>query len=524
MTHHRELKKFIGQAFEVQLRRAAIREAINIVDLALGLVMAGSGDVGCLQRLRVRHGLFGPYIKYGAHIATHMALGFLFLAGGRYTLGTSNAAIACLLVALFPRFPLHSNDTRGLLQAFRHLWVLSVEPRCLVARDADTNEITRLPIKIKVNESSGEPVRTHHFICPTLLPDFCRFISIKIDSPRYWPFVLNVAEDTRARNTLLRTQTIHVKRRTGYLTYAEDPTGYQSISVWNGTPVGDPALLDFPLGQTREIPDSCNVPDLSRPFHDMRHFTRSSTSDIYLLAFADRLCRHPGKDGRENATLSYAQQALLEALSGDKQQILPVLLEVYQIRIRRSEMMLSGWNARDLHLANEFYAMLFRFHGGLIDNNQRQPLMRVAALQGAVTMLTETSRGLLQDPSFMEILRLYGKGNDVGRNVQGLQYANWPGTLRRLAFVLQHERVPFSQTLNAMKRLAQQSVHGMSLSSRSPFARGALTTTQAGDWRSIQAGLALLVQKTALSLSGPRTIPWSLSSVMHFLELWFSPS
>jgi len=64
----------------------------------------------------------------------------------------------------------------------------------------------------------------------------------------------------------------------------------------------------------------------------------------------------------------------------------------------------------------------------------------------------------------------------------------------------------------------------LSSSSRSPFARGALSTTQDGDWRSIQAGLALLVQKTALSLSGPRTIPWSLSSVMHFLELWFSPS
>lgn len=486
--------------------------------------MAGSGDVACLQRLRVRHGLFGPHIKYGAHIATHMALGFLFLAGGRYTLGTSNAAIACLLIALFPRFPLHSNDTRGLLQAFRHLWVLSVEPRCLIARDADTNEITRIPIKIKVNEPSGEPVRTHHFICPTLLPDFGRFISIKIDSPRYWPFVLNVVEDSRARNTLLRTQTIHVKRRTGYLSYADDPTGYQSISVWNGTPVGDPALLDFPLRQTRETYSSHNTPDLPRSFHDMRHFTRSSTNDAYLLGFSDRLCRSPGRDSRESATLSYAQQALLEALSGDKQQVLPVLLEVYQTRLRRSEeMSLSGWNARDLHLANEFYAMLFRFHGGLIDNNQRQPLVRVASLQAAVTMLTATARGLRQDPSFMAILDLYGKGKDVGRNIQGAQYANWPQILRRLAFVLQHERVPSSQTLNALKRLAQQLVHA-TYSSSSSIARVPLPNTQDADWRSICAGLALLVQKTALSLSGPRTIPWSLNSVVHFLELWFSPT
>lgn len=483
--------------------------------------MAGSGDVACLQRLRVRHGLFGPHIKYGAHIATHMALGFLFLAGGRYTLGTSDAAIACLLISLFPRFPLHSNDTRGLLQAFRHLWVLSVEPRCLIARDADSNEITRIPIKIKVNEPTGDPVRTHHFICPTLLPDFGRFISVKIDSPRYWPFVLNVAEDSRARTTLLRTQTIHVKRRTGYLSYADDPTGYQSISVWNGTPVGDPALLDYPANETPAPRTALNLP---RSFHDMRHFTRSSTSDTYLLAFADRLCRYPGRDERESVTLSYAQQALLEALSGDKQQVLPILLEVYQMRIRRpEETPLSGWGARDLHLANEFYAMLFRFHGGLIDNNQRQPLMRVAALQGAVTMLTMTVRGLRQDPSFSKILHLYGEGKDVGRNIQSDQSTNWPQSLRRLAFVLQHERVPSSQTLGALKRLAQQSARP----AHSPYGslvRSPFPTTRDTDWRSIHAGLALLVQKTALSLSGPRTIPWSLGSVVSFLELWFPPA
>jgi hypothetical protein len=114
-------------------------------------------------------------------------------------------------------------------------------------------------------------------------------------------------------------------------------------------------------------------------------------------------------------------------------------------------MSLSGWNARDLHLANEFYPMLFCFHGGLIDNNQRQPLMHVAALQGAVTMLTMTARGLRQNPYFIKVLHLYGKGKDVGRNTQGAQSTDWPQILRHLAFVLQHERVPSSQTLSALK-------------------------------------------------------------------------
>lgn len=515
---------YVGQSFDVQLRRASIREAINVVDLALGLVMAGTGDIACMQRLRIRHGLFGPHIKYGAHIATHMALGFLFLGGGRYTLGTSNAAIACLVISLFPRFPLHSNDTRGLLQAFRHIWVLSVEPRCLIARDADTNEIARIPIKIKINETAGEPARTHHFICPTLLPDFGRFLSIKIDSPRYWPFVLNIAEDSRARETLLRTQTIYVKRRAGYLSYADDPTGYQSISVWNGTPVGDPALLDFPVVAPDGQLELHHAPELPRSFHDMRHFARSSINDGQLLAFADRLCRYPGKSLRETSALAYTQQALLEALAGDKQQILAGLLTIYQMRIRSpEETPWSGWNARDLHLANEFYAMLFRFHGGLIDNNQRQPLMRVAALQSAVTMLNMAAESLRRDAEFVQVFQSYARGEDVGANIGAISSIDWTKNLRCLAFILQHERAPSSQTLAALRRLAQQSIQTPTSSNNPPADHVALPTISQADWRSIRVALALLVQKTALSLSGPRTIPWSLRSVADFLELWFSP-
>jgi hypothetical protein len=41
--------------------------------------------------------------KYGVHsILTHMSLGLLFLGGGRYTLGTSDAVIACMVTAFFP--------------------------------------------------------------------------------------------------------------------------------------------------------------------------------------------------------------------------------------------------------------------------------------------------------------------------------------------------------------------------------------------------------------------------------------
>ncbi len=71
-------------------------------------------------------------------MALHMAIGFLFLGGGRYTLSTSASAIAVLVCALYPRFPIHTGDNRYHLQAFRHLYVLAIEPRCIEARDVDT--------------------------------------------------------------------------------------------------------------------------------------------------------------------------------------------------------------------------------------------------------------------------------------------------------------------------------------------------------------------------------------------------
>ena len=78
--------------------------------------MAGTGDlevVRLCRHLRSRVGqLTNSVVTYGSHLATHMALGLLFLGGGSYTLSTSPPAIAALICAFFPRFPTHSNDNR----------------------------------------------------------------------------------------------------------------------------------------------------------------------------------------------------------------------------------------------------------------------------------------------------------------------------------------------------------------------------------------------------------------------------
>ena len=47
----------------------------------------------------------GLHLTYGSHMAVNLALGFLFLGAGNATFGSSNSAVAALLIALFPRFP-----------------------------------------------------------------------------------------------------------------------------------------------------------------------------------------------------------------------------------------------------------------------------------------------------------------------------------------------------------------------------------------------------------------------------------
>lgn len=78
--------------------------------------MAGTGNLEIMRivrHLRKRVGVTtSVVVTYGSHLATHMALGLLFLGGGRYTLSNSPASVAALICAFYPKFPTHSNDNR----------------------------------------------------------------------------------------------------------------------------------------------------------------------------------------------------------------------------------------------------------------------------------------------------------------------------------------------------------------------------------------------------------------------------
>jgi anaphase-promoting complex subunit 1 len=95
--------------------------------------------------------MYHPSFKYGIHVATHMSLGLLFRGGGRFTLGMSDTAIACMVTAFFPHAHHMSSDNKSFLQVLRHLWVLAIEPRCLIARNVETTEVVYLPVKITLS-------------------------------------------------------------------------------------------------------------------------------------------------------------------------------------------------------------------------------------------------------------------------------------------------------------------------------------------------------------------------------------
>ncbi|KAG8231158.1 hypothetical protein J437_LFUL011827 [Ladona fulva] len=153
--------------------KSTIETCLNVIVLSLAMVMAGTGNLEVMRLCRHLRSRVGPsssansgaagasgataagaaagaaagsagnsnsVVTYGSHLAIHMALGLLFLGGGRYTLSTSPPAIAALLCAFFPKFPTHSNDNRYHLQALRHLYVLAVEPRLLLPRDIFTGK------------------------------------------------------------------------------------------------------------------------------------------------------------------------------------------------------------------------------------------------------------------------------------------------------------------------------------------------------------------------------------------------
>ncbi|TVY71499.1 Negative regulator of mitosis, partial [Lachnellula suecica] len=197
-----------ANSYDKKLTRNTIRNCQDLIALGVATVMAGTGDLVVFRRLRSMHGRDDNETPYGSHLAAHLAIGALFLGGGTFTFGTSNMAIAALLVAFYPIFPSSVQDNKSHLQAFRHFWALAAEPRCLVTRDIDTNQPVPMPITTTL--LNGEVTQRH---TPSLLPELSQIKTVRTNSTDYWNIVLDLASNEQHIASFKATQTVYVRRR-----------------------------------------------------------------------------------------------------------------------------------------------------------------------------------------------------------------------------------------------------------------------------------------------------------------------
>lgn len=199
--------------YDEELTRTNARMCQDVVALSASIVMAGTGDIAVLRRLRSLHGRDDPETPYGSHLAAHLAIGSLFLGCGTVTFGTSNLAIAALLMAFYPVFPNDVMDNRSHLQAFRHFWVLAAEQRCLVVKDLQTTQPVSVPVRItmKPNSSSHEPVL--YRTTPCLLPPLDQIAGVSTDAgPHYWDVEVDLTSAER-REAFAKTQSVYLRKR-----------------------------------------------------------------------------------------------------------------------------------------------------------------------------------------------------------------------------------------------------------------------------------------------------------------------
>eukprot|EP00808_Paulinella_micropora_P025174 g71415.t1 len=172
-----------------RLDRSTLDNCLCLCALSLALVMAGTGDLPTFQLLRAIRCTRDPKITYGHHMATHMAIGFLFLGGCRCSLSNSCESIAALICSLFPRFPLNTSDNRYHLQALRHMYTLAVENRALSVRDVNSRSALRVPVKCWLRSEQGP--KPLNLVSPCLLPPLEEIYKIELDCKGYWPLIIS---------------------------------------------------------------------------------------------------------------------------------------------------------------------------------------------------------------------------------------------------------------------------------------------------------------------------------------------
>ena len=345
----------------------------------------------------------------------------------------------------------------------------------------------------------GNEVGTTQLIAPTLIPDIDRIQSIRVDTPRYWPFYLDIANMPHHKESLLRNQTLYVKRRTAFLSYTEDPKGSRSLFVRSGSSAGDAAVLDFPQLKTADY----------HPATDLHQFISSYSNDTFFLAFADRFGRDQGETEQERLFLAYCHAALLDSILQDKSRSIQTHLTLYRHRTMSTDSSYFGLAQQDLRFAAEFYSKIFsKSFSGRAENNARPPLLRESSLRATLSELDEKLAQLRQSPLFRPTLRDYARGagvHDYDRGTEAYKVS------RGLSIYLQRHSVPVSTLLVVLKALALSS-HARCL--RAPPPHGTTDETV------LDEAIKQVLHTTGMQMTSYIGSGWSMGSLEEILETW----
>lgn len=432
-----------------------VQTCLSMVLLALAMVMAGSGDLKVLQLCRFLHKRVGGEMNYGFHMAHHMALGLLFLGGGRYTLSTSNSAIAALLCALYPHFPVHSTDNRYHLQALRHLGVLAAEPRLLVPVDVDTLKPCHALLDVTYHGTKWYDEVTVELMAPTLLPELHLLKEVRVKGPRYWELTIDLSKGVQHLQSILaRNGVLYVKLRAGQLPYKDDPLGLNSCLAPN------PHVGSF------------KPKDIS-----------AFTSDAALLSFAENFCQtasslNGGGSAAKHRQASYSS-ILNECVAHEHPEMLPTYMAIDQaVRVLERGVVSETFALGQMGLVLAFGERMWRNRNNNSKSNRGRQQRRGGLLLTSQFLLVMRSAADTAMDRWLaghsEVLRAYMNGRPMGEERETnmlacfLTYHSFP-SFKKMAAANLEGCVSFPELL---VRCCQLGVTGRAVLSLSPLLLG----------------------------------------------------
>jgi anaphase-promoting complex subunit 1 len=345
-------------------------------------------------------------------MATHMATGILFLGRGHYTLGNSNMAIAAMCISFFPRFQPSPSDNKAYPQAFRHLWALAAEPRCLMAKDVDTKETVYLPLRTKVQGPQGP--YTQRLISPTLIQPYETILQISVDTPRYWPVGYDLT-DPSDKEALVKTRTMYVKRRAAYLDYNTDPKGNRSMVITAGSISGLDHYYDLLAA----------AEPMSLPAADVEHIIKTHAGTPQLVAMIQLFCTDSKFD-------KFIRNVLIECVSMDKTNLIGIYISMWLGLHGQEDLKVE--NITQLSMIRDFYSPSVFTH---------------------FSMPADKRLGWIR-PNFVTSASKKISDREISESTITEYFTNWQWT-PVIAIYLHRNHVPSLEFLRVMKDLVQRS-------------------------------------------------------------------